>query len=341
MATFYWVGNDGNVYVKQPSGKAANVGQFLGNNPNGGYKAKDASGNVFFSKGTQVENPSNAGQSAVSGSGGPVQAGSGAAPTGITDLDRASIRATEANINQLGPLLQAALASEDQRYRNTTGAFDAQEKQQRDTYDQSTVTNQQNYDSNYMASLRAGVKGLRGLMAVLRGTGMEGWARGVVGDEVSSDVQKGLDTRNENQGQLDSSLSSFVTDLQRRRQEAGDTYENNKRAVTRENRSTLQDLYNKLAGIYSGAGDSASAGGWVQRAAALTPEIAANQRTQVSAYNNAPIEVKAADISAFAAPEDRAISASGGDGQLGSGIFALTDRRKKDSTVAPVAPVGA
>jgi len=233
----YWVGNDGNVYVKS-GGSVINAGSATINNA----AWRNAVGSGIQAR--RIDNPGNTGGGAsaggVAGPGGPAQSG-GAAPAGITDLDRASIRATEANINQLGPLLQAALAAEDQKYRNTTGAFDAQEKQQRDTYDKSTVTNQQNYDSNYMASLRAGVKGLRGLMAVLRGTGMEGWARGVVGDEVSSDVQNGLDTRNENQGQLDSSLSSFVTDLQRRRQEAADTYENNKRAVTQSRKSSMKN----------------------------------------------------------------------------------------------------
>ena len=121
-------------------------------------------------------------------------------------LNTAAIANTQKSIDQLPLILQQALADSLQEYENAKQKLGVQEGQERGAYDKGTTTNQLNYDANLMASLRAGTKGLGGLLSILRGTGAENWARDAVMETTNSDIRTGLDTRNQNQTWLNSSL---------------------------------------------------------------------------------------------------------------------------------------
>lgn len=320
MAGVYWVGQDGNTYMK-------------GDGLDGVVKwvAPLKSPQQFGF--TEIADPVNPPASnAPTGSGG----GSGySAPAPV--LNQGAINNTQATIDQIPGLLQAALAAEGQRYQNAISGFGAQEKQQRDTYDTSTVTNQQNYDANFMDSIRAGIKGLGGLFNILRGTGAGGGtieddARDTVGEVTARDIRTGADTQKENQMALDSSLSTFLTDLGIKRKQNEDTRINNERAIRRDSDTQLQDLYSKMAGYYSDGGRTADANSWLARAGGLTPNIAANSATQVSAYDSTPVAVKAPQLTAFAAPSQPDVVAAPANGQVGSGIFTMGERRNKRET---------
>lgn len=315
MAGVYWIGQDGNTYMK-------------GDGFNGGQVTKWIA---------PYQSPQNLGYQQIDD---PVNPTRTPAPTGggggtpAPSLNQAAVNNTQIAIDQLPGILQAAIEAENQRYRNTMGGFDTQEQQQRGTYDKSTETNQLNYDSNYMDSIRAGVKGLGGLFNILRGTGaaggsVEGDVRDVVGGVTANDIRAGADTRNENQGQLDSSLSAFLTDLGMKRKVNEDTRANNERAIRRDNATSLQDLYGKMAGYFGDAQRTADRDVWMSRAGALTPEIAANTRTQVSNYDTTPVAIKAPELTAFADPSQPNAIAAPSDGQVGSGIFAISDRRRE------------
>lgn len=321
----YWVGTDGKVYVKGAQGtNAAGVA--------------DANTNAYWtSRGYNQVNDPNKPQSQVSG--GPAPSG-GSGGAGGAALNQAGINNTQMTIDQLPGLLEAALQAERTKYGNAVNEFNTQEQNQRKTYDTSTVTNQQNYDSTFMDSIRAGIKGLGGLMSLLRGTGAGGGtaeteARDTVGAVTAQDIRGGADTRNENQIALDGSLSSFVDELGRKRRMNEDTLVNNERAVRRDNSTQLQDLFGKMAGFYSDAGDTGNATNWMNRSGSLTPEIAQNSRTQVSAYDTAPVAVKAPELTAFAGPTQPSMQVAP-DGQVGSGIFTMSDTRRRKDQMAPV-----
>lgn len=257
--------------------------------------------------------------------------GGGAAPRPV--LNEAAIRNTQKTIDEIPGLLEAALETEARRYRNTINQFNAQEKQQRKTYDTSTTTNQLNYDETFMDSIRAGIKGLGGLMNILRGTGasggsVEGDVQDIVGGITAKDIRTGADTQKENQGALDTTLSNFLTELSGKRRENEDTYENNRRAVRRDSDTQLQDLYGKIAGYYSDADRAADAEVWLNKAGNLTPRIAQNSRTQLSKYDTKPVVVKAPTLTAFAAPTQPDAVAVPNEGQVGSGIFTIGERRR-------------
>lgn len=322
MAGVYWVGQDGNTYMKgDATGDVRKWIAPLQTPQQLGY--------------SQIDDPVNpTGQ--VLGSTAPSGGGGTTAPA----LNTGAISNTQATIDQIPGLLQAALDAEKQRYQNIIGGYNAQEKAQRGTYDKSTETNQLNYDSQFMDSIRAGVGGLSGLMNILRGTGaagssVEGDVRDMVGEVTSKDIRGGADTRNENQGALDASLSTFLTELGLKRDQNEDTFENNQRAYRRDSASQLQDLYSKMAGFYGDADRGADRDAWLAKAGSLTPQIAQNTRTQVSKYDNTPVVVKAPELTAFADPSQPNAIAAPSDGQVGSGIFAISDRRR-DRQAEPV-----
>lgn len=321
----YWVGQDGNVWFKSSSG-VKNMGAAT-SAQNDGFDARLGSAVA-----SRIADP-NAPSAPVAPSGG----GGGGGGTGKV-LNQAGIDNTQRTIDEIPGLLEAALRAEKQRYRNTIGEFDEQEQGQKKTYDGSTVTNQQNYDGNYMDSIRAGIKGLGGLMSILRGTGAGGGtaeeiARDTVGEVTSKDIRTGADTRDENQTALDSSWSNFQTEINRKRAMNEDAFENNERAVRRETDTQLQDLFGRMAGYYGDVGDETNANSWMNRAGDLTPRIARNSRTQVSAYDTAPVVVKAPELSAFAAPSQPSVVTAPG-GEVGSGIFTMGDTRRRREPVA-------
>lgn len=333
-----WVGADGNLWWRQGdqviNAGSANQYEFT----KGGLRALDfntplgqASG---FAPGVdQIADP-NAPQQA------PVSSGTGVRrPV----LDQAAVNNTQATIDQIPALLEAALQAERQRYQNTVGEFNAQEQRQRKTYDESTVTNQQNYDANFMDSIRAGIKGLGGLFSLLRGTGAGGgtaedMARETVGGVTAQDIRTGADTQKENQTSLDSSLGSFLTELQRKRRANEDTLVNNERAIRRDSNTRLQDLFGKMAGYYGSAEQTGNRDWWMNKAGELTPSIAADSKTQVSAYDTTPIAVQAPQLTAFSGPTQPSVMTgdSAERGRVGSGIFTISDQRRRKEQ----APVG-
>ena len=143
MAGVYWVGQDGNTYMK-------------GDGIDGVQK--------WFAP---LQSPQQMGFSQIDDPVHPTGKVFGATtpPPSTTDtpvFNRAAAENTQRAIDEIPGLLNAALEAERQKYRNAISGFDAQEAQQRKTYDESTVTNQKNYDSNFMESIRAGIKGLGG-----------------------------------------------------------------------------------------------------------------------------------------------------------------------------------
>jgi hypothetical protein len=338
----YWIGQDGNVYVKGQgsvnNGAPTNIGKApstmgIDNNANNGYGITNSYINLpgYNFAAQQIADPATANNPPAN-------------PTGSTNppLDTAAVHNTQASIDQIPGILQAALASEAQQYANTTAGYNSQQQQNQQQYDKSSTTNQQNYDANFMDAIRAGIHGLHGLFSLLRGTGAEGGTadqqvQNIVGDTTSSDIRGGAATRDQNQAQLDSSLASFLTDLKQKRTAATDTHANNDAAINRDSATQLQDLYSKMAGFYGSANDTADANNWMAKAGALTPQIAANTKTVTSPYDTTPVVVHAPNLTAFSAPTNPAVASTPANGQVGSGIFAINPNanKKADQTQKP------
>lgn len=341
----YWIGQDGNIYYG--SGQEGAPVQNLGSAQNGQFSAQsDGLYDRFTDNGvpsltyaaTQIQDPA-VGTSSTSTTA-PSRGGGNADPAPV--FNQAAADNTQRTINEIPGLLEAALAAEEARYGNAKRAFDTQETTQRGQYKESSDTNQLNYDANFMDSIRAGIKGLGGLFALLRGTGAAGGtaqdlARDTVAGVTSSDIREGLDTRNENQSGLDSALSTFLTDLRGRREQNEDTRVNNRRSIQANSDTQLQELYGKMAGYYSDVDNQPEYNKWMTMAGNLTPSVAQNSKTQVSNYNTTPISVKAPEITAFKNPAQPSVRV-GDSGQIGSGIFTISkpNKKEKERTQVPV-----
>jgi hypothetical protein len=341
----FWVGADGNVYLKGDNsvngGATTNIGSASQNKIVGNGAGLESNTLSQSIEAQQIADPNAPASSAPSN------------PTGSTTpaLDTASVANTNLAIQQIAPLLAAALGNENTNFTNTQAQDDAQQQQQQAAYDTGTTTNQQNYDSNFMAAIRAGIQGLHGLFQMLRGTGAAGGtaedqARNVVGNQTSSDIQTGEQTQKQNQTSLDSTLSQFLTNLQLKRQQDADTHANNVKAIQSASDTQLQDLYGKLAGYYGTAGDTANYNKYMGEAGGLTPQIAQATMTHTTPYDTTPVAVQAPQITAFTAPtQPSVVSTAPDNSQIGSGIFTLAQANNKkntnSTTPAAAAPVAA
>lgn len=329
----YWIGANGRTYTNDAVYGVRDMG--AGYQAPGGY--------------SRINDPNPPRTTSTGGTGGAVLGSGGGAPSGAPSmpaLNQAAVNNTQIALDQLPALLASALEAETTRYGNLERGFNDQEGTQRRTYDESTTTNQQNYDSNYMASIRGGIKGLGGLMSILRGTGAAGgtasnMVRDTVGGQTSNDIRMGADTQKQNQTSLDGVLSNFLTELKGKRQQAADTFENNKRAAGRDNATQMQDLLQKMAGYYGDAGRTAEAVSFMNRAGSLTPQIAQNSNARVSNYDTAPVAVQAPQVTAFADPVQPDVTAAATPEQVGAGIFTMQDREEEEQRTPSLLPVGA
>jgi len=277
-----------------------------------------SSGNVLGS-GTSTGNGNNYAPA-------PVQAAPKPAPKPV--LNQAAVNNTQGSIDALAGILQRALDAENQKYTNAETLFNEQQAGEQGRYDKGTETNQLNYDSNLMASLRAGAKGLGGLLSILRGTGAEGWANDAVRDTTSSDIRTGLDTRNENQTSLDNGISSFLGELAGKRRDNEATRQNNEFAHRGNNASEAQRLYKEMAGFYSDAEDTGNATRLMNKAGEYTPEIAKYSVAPVRGYDASPVKVQAAPVTAFSGAAEQNVNYDGGSNP-NNGIFTINNTRKK------------
>lgn len=320
----FWRGQDGKVYVKGHAGVNS-----AGNWDNNTQKYWSDRMYQMIDDPLAPVSSSTAPGGYVGGSG-----GGGGGGRVYDPLNQGAVNATNASIAGLDTILAQALASAQTGYDNARNLMNQQERSQRKSYDEGTLSNMQNYDANLGASLRAGRSGLSGLMAALRGGGGAGndfarnWVQNTVADTTSNDIREGYNTFDENRRGLDSSLSTFLTELGRRRQENEDTLVNNRRAANLYDAQQRQSLNQTLSDLYGKAGMFDQASDFMGRAGGQAGRIAENSGARVSAYNTAPVEVKAADITAFSSPEKQAMTAS--PDRTSSGIFSILDPRRRE-----------
>lgn len=264
-------------------------------------------------------------------SGGGVGSGSG------TPLNQIAIDAINSKLAQLDPLYEQDKARQLKEFSNLQSQFDSERDQNQAQYDERSLTNQQNYNKNLMQSLYGGIDGLQGLMSILRGQGAQyGSARDMVGRAVEGqttrDITQGADTRNENQTALDAALSAFTNQDENRRRQAEATRDNNLQALQANRLTSQRDAYNQLAEVYGAAGNTAQAQKYAADAVGLDPRITSLARTNVADYSPFQSISQTPDLTAFAGPSSPgAISAGGGQGNLGSGIFTLGDFRRRQA----------
>lgn len=314
----FWIGQDGNTYVKDQLNdwQVKNYGRPSDTNQNWvDYR------NYL----TQIDDPNvpqGQAQQAPGGGGGGGQA--------LPDNTQA-IANTRATLAELAGIRDRGLTENQAEYDRAMALAASQEAARRGEFDRGVVSNTQNYDRNLMASVGAGSKGLSGLMAILggaaRGTAGD-WARDTVGDQTSRDIRLGADTYDENQGALTTALNTNIDALNERRRENENTFRGNQSAINRDYATQNQDLYSRMAELYSQSGNAGQSNAMLAEAGRFTPQIAANTVTQKASYNTTPSAVTAPSLSAFSGSNQPDVTVSP-DRAIGSGIFTIGDTRRR------------
>lgn len=252
----------------------------------------------------------------------------------VTPLNQVGIDAINSSLGQLDTVRDQGLATEKNKYNSLIDRYSDEATQNQNKYDADLLTTNKNHAKNLMQSLYAGIGGLGSLLSIIRGQGAgSGTARDLVenavGSQTARDIAGGDQTREDNTSALDNFINTFLSKDENRRREAELTLENNQNAIRSNELSQRQELLNNLAKIYGDAGRTADAQKYAADAISLNPRLTSLSNRGVAEYSPVDAAVQAPTLTSFAGPSTGGVTASGGAGNLGAGVFTLGDFRKR------------
>lgn len=263
----YWVGADGNVYLK--SGAGGSVKSY--------GKASNLSANGFdtptySAQAVRINDPNAPASSAPANPNGTT--GGSALPDNTQDINF-----NNAGLAGLDIQNQSGLAAIDKSIADILGGYDSDSSANEKNYTDSSNTNQNNLDKNTQTALVNAAQGRRGLSGVLASLGALNGSGIVLRDRA---VQKGAnddlagadDNFKTNQSGLDTSIGTFRNEDAARRKDLDTQADNARTNVKNAIAKSRQGYYTNLTKDYSEQGDNDSAKKYSDLAASLFPEIA-------------------------------------------------------------------
>jgi hypothetical protein len=268
----YWVGQDGNVYLKNGS-TVRNVGKPINLQDSGA----DTTGLSFIA--TRINDPNpipNAPTAAPTGGGSSGGGGGSASSFEDKSVDinnqNAGLAASDTKTNKGIQAIEDQLASILGNYNTESANAEGQYKASTDTNVGSKLKN----DESAMVNAAQGRRGLFGTLAslgALGGTGIE-LANRAVQSGANEDLSNSEDAYKGNQTSLDTAVGNFRTADKERRDQTGKAAENAKTSARNEGAKEKQGYLVNLANDYAAEGDSATAKKYSDMAAALYGDIA-------------------------------------------------------------------
>lgn len=236
--------------------------------------------------------------------------GGGSAPV----MDQAAVNNTEKAINSLGVERSVGRKNIDDDFNSVMERYDLERSQNRADFDEGNVTNNQNLQRNRQNALVSAAQGFRGLRGVLSSIGALGGdgqvlASNAVTTEANQDLGEAAETAATNARSLDRSWEDFDEEDDQRRAEARTGRTNSRTALEGSILGKRQSLLQKLADLFSDAGNSSKAESYLNQAGDLNSEIAQKSRVQAT-----PITAKKA---AFSPGELESYLAGAGDMSVG------------------------
>lgn len=321
----YWIGQDGNVWVKGSDGNVSNMGRPTGTPLKSGIEAEKGSIGAWY---IDDPNPGNGGGSSGSGSGG-----------SNTTLNRAAIDATKQALGSLDTEKSVGYKNIEDNFKALLGGYDRERSQNREDYTEGTTTNSQNLTKNKQNALLAASQGLRGLRSVLAALGALGGtgsflANRAVQTSANQDIGEASDTFATNSRNLDKAWSRFDTEDEQRRKEAQTTRENNRTALEGKILSKRQEIYQKLAELFGSGGDTAKAEGYLGAAGELNNPIAQKSRVGATPFVAKSAAFTPGDLATYlAGAGDKTVGVSNGaSGSNGSLFYGPNLRKRKEAT---------
>lgn len=327
----YWVGADGNTYMKSDSlnGVVKWVAPYQTPDQMGLSLIPDPLGSA-----APVAPVSNANVSA--------------APAKV--VDQAAVGATQQAVDSLGTEQAVGNTNIDNSYNSLIGGYDANTGRTEGDYNENNVTNNQNLEKNTQNAYVSAAQGRRGLRGTLSAIGAlsgdgEFLADNAVSEEANRDIGGARDTATTNSAALDKALGRFREEDKQRRDEAGTTRVNQRTNLEGGIASKKQSFYQKMAELYSSGGDNASSARYLGMAGDLNNEIASKSAVAATPFTAKGAAFTPGTLSSYlAGANDMTVKvAPGANGQ--STIIAGTDpndpNRKKKDRADPVAAAAA
>lgn len=268
MAAVYWLGADGNIYLK--SGSAVqNVGKPL-NMSNGGFDSTTLSAEA-----NRIADPNPPRQTAPAPSN-----PNGAGAAGPAKVDKSNdIALQNAGLGAVDQQTSSGLGAIDTALGRLTGQYDTEAKSNEGNYTGQSNTNQNNLQKNKQTAYVNAAQGRQGLfgtlssLGALNGSGVD-LANRAVQKGANDDLSGAADNYSTNQGQLDTAIGTFRQEDKMRRDNANTAAENARTNVQNEAAKSRMSFFSNLANDYAAMGDSGRAKSYTDEASALYPSLA-------------------------------------------------------------------
>ena len=327
-AGVYWRGSDGQIYTKNNAGILANAGGGVGV-----LKSGDQVFNGLVYR--EIANPDGGSSPAATTT--IRNPGGGGGGSSFTDTSAAR-RATQASIDSLDEILRNNLTDIGSRFENINKQYAEEEALNKTRFGEQTSSNENNRTNTIQQSLLAAAQGGRGLMASLAALGALGGdgsllARRAVSQEANRDIGEGNRVFDANATQLNNAYADTQADEKRRRQEAADAKVNEERAAQTKIAEQRQSLFERMATLFSQAGDNGSAARYLGMVGEQAPVIARNSATAVSPYASRNIGFEGGQLKSYLGGRNdmsvQAAPAQGGSSAVNSPLYSLTRRREE------------
>lgn len=315
----YWVGQDGNVYLKGSDGSTKNVGAPVNLQDNG----FDSQG--FSAEATRINDPNPIAN--------PDPRLKATTNDGATIKDTAAARnATQVSIDSLDAILGNAKSGADGEYNSVTDAYNTEDAANLEKYKGDIQKNEINHDANTQASLLGAARGSRGLYATLASLGaLNGTGRTLANRAVASEANSDLGAGDKS---FDTNVSSLVDaryimdkQEQQRRLDAEKIKADAKQNAEYDYYKGNQDLSKEMAGLWTDNGNNAEAANWLNRSSTYTPEMAKRTKVNVGQYAKTPLAYSAPEMNKYlGGTNTTAVNVAGGN-PINGALYTSTKKR--------------
>lgn len=332
----YWVGANGNVYLKSAKG-VQDLGKDNYNLGNGGFESNTLHQSIQAQKIADPNPPRPAAPANPNNTG-----GSGAAAVVLPDKS-GDITLQNAGLSAADQAANTQKATTAQTLAAILAGYGTDSDTAHTSYQTNSDQNQNNLQKNKQTSLVNAAQGRNGLFSTLQSLGaLNGsgitLANNAVQKGANEDLNGSEDTYGNNQIGLDTGIHTFEADNKKRVDAANTAATSNNVAADNSAAQTKLAAYKALADDYSQEGDSANAQKYSGLAAGILPTIAATSAPATALTADNSVAYTPASLASYIAGSNpTSVATTPGTG----GIPGLVTSPTKKKTAAPVAVASA
>lgn len=341
MAGVYWIGQNGNVYVKDGGG-VQDWGAARRPAPLRNAGVTEAVAKAIGSGYERIADPNTGGSRGGGGNRGPAintssyggGGGAGVAAAGPVAPSQAQVDPLLQSLASLDEVLSNKNRQSREEYGRAIRGYNEQDELDRRNRDQNIFQNEDTYTSNNQRALlnaanaSTGLRGVLSSLGALAGSGKDIVQR-LVGLAANEDTGAARDTFETNATSVNSAWEQAEREQRQRREDAEAILENNMQNNRANVLTSRQSIFEKLAGLY---GDELPEGReYAAKAGALAAPIAATTRAEVAPYAKASSLFSPAALQEYlAGTQNLNVSTAGGAEQPAINSPIYSANRKKD-----------